>query len=73
MIRIHFSDRAAKRRAIAFLLGRFSFKSFKSGVMLVPEPALSCLARENISFVVEGSANYADFVPTIRDSAAAAI
>jgi hypothetical protein len=54
MIRIHFPDLENKRRALGFLAGRFSFKSWADGLMLVPETALGALAVEGISFVVEG-------------------
>lgn len=58
MVRIRFSDPDAKRRALAYLPGRFSFKSWASGEMLVPEAALPFLAVEGISFHVEGPATY---------------
>jgi hypothetical protein len=56
MIRIHFPDLDAKRRALGFLAGGFSFKSWASGVMLVPEAALAYLAAEHIPFTIEGPA-----------------
>jgi hypothetical protein len=56
MIRIRFPDDGSKRRAIGFLLGRFSFKSWATRVMLVPEYALSSLALEGILFTVESPA-----------------
>ena len=58
MIRIRFRDDASKRRAVGYLLGRFAFKSWPTAVMLVPECALSSLALECISFIVEGPATY---------------
>ncbi len=58
MIRIHFTDLEAKRRALGFLAGRFSFKSWATGEMIVPEPALASLAREGISFIVKGPATH---------------
>jgi hypothetical protein len=54
MIRIRFSDESSKRRAIGFLLGRFSFESWATGAMLVSENALSSLALEGVLFTVEG-------------------
>jgi len=66
MIRIRFSELEAKRRALGYLAGRFSFKSWATGEMLVPEAALPCLAHEGISFVVEGPASYEQSVPAIR-------
>ena len=41
MILIRFSDAESKRRALGFLAGRFSFKSWSSGEMAVPEAALA--------------------------------
>lgn len=69
MIRIRFTDPAAKFRALGFLPGRFSFKSWASGEMLVPEEALAALAREGIPFFVEGRATYEQLVPALRDLA----
>lgn len=50
MILIRFPDADAKRRALGFLAGRFSFKSWASGKMTVPETALAYLTAENIPF-----------------------
>jgi hypothetical protein len=73
MIRIRFTERAAKRRALQFLLGRFSFKSWKTGEMIVPEAALAEMAREGITYVVEGPATYAEQIAAFRNPAAAAV
>jgi hypothetical protein len=56
MIRISCPNAEVKRRALGRLAGRFSFKSWATGQMLVPEEALSFLTIEGISFIVEGSA-----------------
>ncbi len=56
MIRIRFPDIDAKRRALGRLAGRFPFKSWAGGEMLVPEAALAFLAVEGVSFLVEGPA-----------------
>jgi hypothetical protein len=58
MVRIRFPSEASKRRAIGFLLGRYSFKSWPTGEMLVPDYAISFMALEGISFSVEGPATY---------------
>jgi hypothetical protein len=58
MIRIRFPDAAAERRALGYLAGRFSFKSWADGVTLVPDYALPYLAREGIPFLVDGPATY---------------
>jgi hypothetical protein len=69
MIIIRFTDETSKRRALGYLAGRFSFKSWKTGEMMVPEDALPYLAVERISFTVEGPATYAHYLPTFRGSA----
>jgi hypothetical protein len=53
MIRIRFTDLDAKKRALGRLAGRFPFKSWSTGEMLVPEAALGFLATEDIPFQVE--------------------
>ena len=73
MIRIRFTDIDAKRRALGRLAGRFPFKSWASGEMLVPEAALGFLAVENISFQVEGPATYEQITPALRDPAPAPV
>jgi hypothetical protein len=55
MISISFPDRESERKALAFLLGRFSGRVLKSGEHLVPEAALEALAQENIPFAVRGT------------------
>jgi hypothetical protein len=73
MIRIRFTDDSAKRHALAYLAGRFSFKSWASGEMLVPEHALAALAREGISYLVEGPATYEQVVEALRNPPASAV
>ncbi len=58
MILIRFPNLESKRSALAQLAGRFSFKSWASGDMLVPEEALPFLAVQGISYTVEGPAAY---------------
>ena len=58
MILIRFPDRDAKRRALGFLAGRFSFTSWATGEMNVPENALAMLTAENIPFSVIGAGDY---------------
>jgi hypothetical protein len=58
MIHIRFADPVMERKALGFLLGRFSFKTWANGDTIVPDLALPTLARENISFTVEGLATY---------------
>lgn len=71
MIQIRFADGQMERRALGYLAGRFSFKSFDDGTTLVPETALGHLAAQGIRFTVQGPAAYDQIVPTVRDSAAA--
>jgi len=73
MIRIRFTDDASKRCALGYLLGRFSFKSWATGEMLIPDYALPCLAHEGIPFIVEGPATYEQLVPSLRNPPASAI
>lgn len=73
MILIRFPDEAAKRKALGFLAGRFPFKSWATGEMAVPEPALMYLATENIPFSVHGQATYERLVSSIRDTPTAKV
>lgn len=73
MIIITFPDEASKRRALGYLSGRFSFKSWATGAMMVPEEALSHLTLEGIAFAVEGPATYEHRIPAVRDSSAPAV
>jgi hypothetical protein len=56
MITITVADRETEKRALAFLLGRFSGRVLGSGEHLVPEAALAALADQNIPFSVKGKA-----------------
>jgi hypothetical protein len=58
MIAIVYADRETERKALAFLLGRFSGRVLKTGEHLVPEPALEALANAGIPFSVKGKATY---------------
>lgn len=73
MIRIRFPDPATERRALGYLAGRFSFRSWANGETLVPDAALSAMAVEGISFVVEGPAPYERNIPTLRNPPAPAV
>ena len=66
LIRIRFADREAKRAALGFLAGRFSFTSYQTGEILVVEDALAALAVQGISFTAEGPATYAEAIPAFR-------
>jgi hypothetical protein len=58
MVIVTFPDRETEKRALAFLLGRFSGRVLQSGEHLVPEAALEALAGQNIPFTVKGKASY---------------
>ena len=73
MITITFPDRETEKRALGFLLGRFSGRVLKSGEHLVPEAALEALANQNIPFTVQGRSTYEQQIAAIRDSAPATI
>jgi hypothetical protein len=73
MIRIRFLDKESEARALGFLARRFSYKTWADGHTTVPEPALAALARERITYLVEGSASYAEEIAPLRDSAAVAV
>jgi hypothetical protein len=73
MIQIRFPDAAAERRALGYLAGRFSFKTWSGGVTVVPEAALVALAREGISYTAVGPATYEQYTPAVRDPAAPAV
>jgi hypothetical protein len=69
MVTITFDDRATERKALAFLLGRFSGRVLKGGEHLVPEAALEAMAAQNIPFRVKGKASYEQQVAAIRGAA----
>jgi hypothetical protein len=73
MVTITFEDRATERKALAFLLGRFSRRVLKGGTHIVPEAALEALAEQNIPFTVKGKASYEQQVAAIRGAAPAPV
>ena len=72
MILIRFPNAETKRIALGSLAGRFTFKSWASGEMLVPADALPFLAVKGIAFAVEGPATYEQNGSAFRDLAAVA-
>jgi hypothetical protein len=58
MVIITFPDAQTQKKALGFLLGRFSGRVLKTGEHLVPEAALAALAEQNIVFTVQGKATY---------------
>ncbi len=73
MITITFPDKTTEKKALAYLLGRFSGRVLRSGEHLVPEAALEALANENIPYSVKGKATYEQQVAAIRGAAAASV
>jgi hypothetical protein len=73
MVVIRFPSPDQKLKALGYLPGRFAFKSWATGEMLVPEAALPFLAVEGINFSVEGPASYEQHVPAVRNPPAAAV
>lgn len=73
MITITFPDRDTEKRALAFLLGRFSGRVLKSGEHLVPEAALEALANQQIQFTVQGKSTYDQQIAPVRDHASAPV
>ena len=73
MILIRFPGVESKRRALGGLAGRFAFKTWATGEMLVPEDALPFLAVQGIPFAVEGPATYEQNGPAFRGAPAVAV
>jgi hypothetical protein len=73
MVTITFPNRKIEKRALAFLLGRFSGRVLRSGKHLVPEAALEALADQNIPFTVKGKATYEQQVEAIRGAASPSV
>jgi hypothetical protein len=73
MVTITFPDRDTEKRALAYLLGRFSGRVVRSGEHLVPEAALEALAEQNITFTVKGKTSYEQQVAAIRGDAPAPV
>ena len=73
MVTITFPNRETEKRALAFLLGRFSGRVLSTGEHIVPEPALESLADQNITFTVTGKTTYEQQLTAIRGIAPAAV
>lgn len=69
MVTVEFPDRDTEKRALAFLIGRFSGRVLRSGEHIVPEAALEALAEQNIPFTVKGKATYEQQMAAIRGAA----
>lgn len=73
MVTIIFPDCETEKRALGFLLGRFSGRVLKSGEHIVPEAALEALADNDIPFTVKGKATYEQQLAAIRGNASGPI
>jgi hypothetical protein len=73
MVTITFPDRETEKRALAFLLGRFSGRVLCSGEHIVPEAALEALADQNIPFTVKGKTTYQQQMAALRGIAPASV
>jgi hypothetical protein len=73
MVIIHFEDAEMEKKALEFLAGRCSFKTWESGDLMLPEPAVGELAARGIVFQSKGPATYEHFLPSIRNPVASAV
>ena len=73
MITITFPDRDTEKRALAYLLGRFSGRVLRTVEHLVPEAALEALADQNIPFSVKGKATYGEQLAALRGASPASV
>jgi hypothetical protein len=67
MVIIRFDDAEIEKRALGWLAGRFSFKTWANGELMLHETVLPYLAHEGIAFGVKGPATYGHFAPSIRN------
>jgi hypothetical protein len=73
MVTITFADRETEKKALAFLIGRFSGRVLRSGEHLVPEASLEALADQNIQFTVKGKTTYEQQMAAVRGTASPSI
>ena len=73
MVIIRFDEEETEKKALDYLVGRYPFKTWENGDLMVPEPALGMLATEGITFTVKGPAAYEHFLPTLRNPASAPV
>jgi hypothetical protein len=62
MVIIRFDDGEAEKRALGCLAGRFSFKTWANGDLMVHERVLQHLAHQSIPFRVTGPASAVTFL-----------
>ena len=73
MVTIVFPDRETEKRALGFLIGRFSGRVLQSREHLVPEAALEALADQNIPFTVQGKTTYEQQMAALRGATATSV
>lgn len=73
MVIIRFENQESELQALDSLVGKFAFKTWRTGDLMVPAEALPHLAVEGIRFKVEGPATYEHNVPAIRDPASVTV
>ena len=73
MVTVRFPDSETEKKALAYLIGRFSGRVLKSGEHLVPEAGLEALTKENIPFTVIGKTTYEQQLASLRGSAPSSI
>lgn len=73
MVLITFPDRDTEKRALGYLIGRFSGRVLRSGEHLVPESALEALADQSIPFTVKGKGTYEQQLAAVRGSASPSV
>jgi hypothetical protein len=66
VVTVTFPDRETTKKALGFLLGRFSGRVLRSGELIIPEAALLALAEQNFQFTVLGKSTYEQQVGLIR-------
>ncbi len=73
MVIISFPDKETQKKALGFMLGRFSGKVLKSGDHIVPEAALEALAEQDFSFTVKGKASYEQQIAALRSASSGTV
>ena len=58
MVIVRFSDEATQVKALSCLIGKYPGHSWATGEMAVPEDALAPMAREGLTFTVQGPATH---------------
>jgi hypothetical protein len=69
MVVITFPDAETQKKALGFLLGRFTGRVLKNGEHIVPEASLAALADHGIPFTVHGKASYEKQIAALRSTA----